>query len=262
MTSRVLCHDGPLAHDPVPPEQVRAGEPTTAVWEAPIAELACGLWEHGVGVSMDTEVREVFVVLSGRARIEIDGHRWRLDRLLGFYAQKYLLAQTQGGVVIARFQVRPTEGGVHIQRPSPDTEAWPLHSEEDWRASADGALTTLCSSNEVSTTCYRFRDGEWLGAEVRQAGRSTPVFAMRLDPALPDVRRPFEGAATSRFTFDVDGQQGHGAGVVVARWEAGEARISLIPSAPTDLARRPMEGTLRYADGAATVETHRVPQAP
>ena len=43
------------------------------MWEAPIAELACGLWEHGVGVSMDTEVREVFVVLSGRARIEIDG---------------------------------------------------------------------------------------------------------------------------------------------------------------------------------------------
>lgn len=243
-----------------------AGDPVTVSYRGRMAKKPPSK-RNGATMGHSANMAAVVLDLSrfkhgGRARIEIDGHRWRLDRLLGFYAQKYLLAQTQGGVVIARFQVRPTEGGVHIQRPSPDTEAWPLHSEEDWRASADGALTTLCSSNEVSTTCYRFRDGEWLGAEVRQAGRSTPVFAMRLDPALPDVRRPFEGAATSRFTFDVDGQQGHGAGVVVARWEAGEARISLIPSAPTDLARRPMEGTVRYAEGAATVETHRVPQAP
>lgn len=73
MTSRVLFSAGPLPPTPVPVAQVREGSPTTAVWEAPVGALACGLWEHSAGVSTDTEVHEVFVVLSGRARIEIDG---------------------------------------------------------------------------------------------------------------------------------------------------------------------------------------------
>jgi hypothetical protein len=42
------------------------------LWEAPV-EVPCGLWEHEVGESTDVEVHEVFVVLSGRARIEIEG---------------------------------------------------------------------------------------------------------------------------------------------------------------------------------------------
>jgi hypothetical protein len=42
------------------------------LWEAPV-EVPCGLWEHAVGESTDVEVHEVFVVLSGRARIEIEG---------------------------------------------------------------------------------------------------------------------------------------------------------------------------------------------
>ncbi len=73
MPSRVLWSSQDLVHDPLPAEQVRAGEPTTAVWEAPVADLDCGLWEHSVGVSSDQEQREVFVVLRGRARIEIEG---------------------------------------------------------------------------------------------------------------------------------------------------------------------------------------------
>ena len=35
--------------------------------------LPCGLWEHSVGTSRDIDVDEVFVVLSGRARIDIEG---------------------------------------------------------------------------------------------------------------------------------------------------------------------------------------------
>jgi uncharacterized cupin superfamily protein len=42
------------------------------LWEAPV-DVPCGLWEHAVGESTDVEVHEVFVVLSGSARIEIEG---------------------------------------------------------------------------------------------------------------------------------------------------------------------------------------------
>ena len=73
MASHILFDAHPLDHEPLPAEQVRAGEPTAAVWEAPVPEVSCGLWEHSAGVSTDVEVHEVFVVLSGRARIEIAG---------------------------------------------------------------------------------------------------------------------------------------------------------------------------------------------
>jgi uncharacterized cupin superfamily protein len=49
-----------------------AGQSIEGTWEAPVG-VPCGLWEHPVGESTDTEVHEVFVVLTGRARIEIEG---------------------------------------------------------------------------------------------------------------------------------------------------------------------------------------------
>lgn len=73
MSSRILWSSGTLEHESLPDGQVREGSPTTAVWEAPVADLSCGLWEHTVGVSTDVESAEIFVVLSGRARIEIEG---------------------------------------------------------------------------------------------------------------------------------------------------------------------------------------------
>jgi uncharacterized cupin superfamily protein len=73
MPSRLLYSGRALEHSPVPADQVREGSPTTATWEAPLEYAACGLWEHSVGVSTDIETREIFVVLSGRARIEIEG---------------------------------------------------------------------------------------------------------------------------------------------------------------------------------------------
>lgn len=51
-----------------------AAEDIGGLWEAPVG-VACGLWEHEVGESTDVEVHEVFVVLGGRARIEIEGEQ-------------------------------------------------------------------------------------------------------------------------------------------------------------------------------------------
>ena len=63
-----------LDHEAVPPEQVRAGTPTVAAQDlAGPPGLCVGIWEHSAGVSADVEVDEVFVVLSGRATVEVEG---------------------------------------------------------------------------------------------------------------------------------------------------------------------------------------------
>lgn len=60
-----------LEPDPLPPEKVVVGAPTTSVRELfrLEGELALGVWEHSEGTSVDVEVDEVFVVLAGRATV-------------------------------------------------------------------------------------------------------------------------------------------------------------------------------------------------
>lgn len=61
----------PLSHAPLPASEVVSGAPTTAaVALADIAGVEVGVWEMTPGAASDTETDEVFVVLSGRARID------------------------------------------------------------------------------------------------------------------------------------------------------------------------------------------------
>ena len=55
----------------VPADQVESGSPETGILElADFAGVSMGIWEHTEGVSTDTEVDEVFIVISGGATIE------------------------------------------------------------------------------------------------------------------------------------------------------------------------------------------------
>ncbi|MFM8897076.1 MAG: cupin domain-containing protein [Actinomycetales bacterium] len=63
-----------LPTTPLEPAQVISGDPE--VRTLPLhrgAGLAVGIWQHGTGCSTDVEADEVFVVLAGRATIEVDG---------------------------------------------------------------------------------------------------------------------------------------------------------------------------------------------
>jgi uncharacterized cupin superfamily protein len=63
--------DAQLDRAAVPAEQVESGSPETGTLElADFAGLSMGIWEHTQGVSTDTEVDEVFIVISGGATIE------------------------------------------------------------------------------------------------------------------------------------------------------------------------------------------------
>ena len=70
----VALADSALQESPLAPDQVVSGDPVVrslALHESD--DLAVGLWQHSVGVSTDVEADEVFIVLAGRATIEIDG---------------------------------------------------------------------------------------------------------------------------------------------------------------------------------------------
>lgn len=73
MESRILATGATSV--PVTPltEAAAAKTPAAGLIEFAGTPVTCGLWEHTVGTSTDTEVDEVFVVLTGRARILIEG---------------------------------------------------------------------------------------------------------------------------------------------------------------------------------------------
>jgi uncharacterized protein len=74
MTSHVVAATShPLTPDPLDPDQVVSGNPQVSTHEiAESDEVSVGIWQHTAGVSTDVEVDEIFVVLSGRATIEVN----------------------------------------------------------------------------------------------------------------------------------------------------------------------------------------------
>lgn len=83
MPPRLLCPDvaaAELEHEDLPRDQVVAGSPTTAVRNLDtVAGAEVGLWEMTRGTARDTEVDEVFVVVSGLGSVTFeDGGRIEL----------------------------------------------------------------------------------------------------------------------------------------------------------------------------------------
>jgi uncharacterized cupin superfamily protein len=64
--------DSDLDPDPLEASQVVSGQPVVR-WLAlhDSDDLAVGVWQHSAGVSTDVEADEVFVVLSGRATVDV-----------------------------------------------------------------------------------------------------------------------------------------------------------------------------------------------
>jgi uncharacterized cupin superfamily protein len=66
--------DSDLGVDDLDPATVAADHPETrslALYDG--EDVAIGVWQHSTGVSTDVEADEVFVVLSGRATVAVEG---------------------------------------------------------------------------------------------------------------------------------------------------------------------------------------------
>lgn len=73
MTQRVLGADvfaAPVDHQPLPPDEVDEGSPSTGVLEfGRVGGVDVGIWEMTEGIARDTEVDEIFVVLAGAGSV-------------------------------------------------------------------------------------------------------------------------------------------------------------------------------------------------
>lgn len=68
--------DSELEADALDPAQIVSGNPVVTgkvLWEAPDGSQVRGIWQITPGVVTDTEANELFVVVSGRATIEVEG---------------------------------------------------------------------------------------------------------------------------------------------------------------------------------------------
>ncbi|NOY27321.1 MAG: hypothetical protein GXP62_15745 [Oligoflexia bacterium] len=207
-----------------------------------------------------------------QATVNIGGVDVGIKRLLGIYPMKFLLEQAQGGVMVASQRQLARDGGFTLTRPGanpidPATgePGWPTHGTEGWTVQAgtedDGTACLIAlRDGPVITLRYVFVDGGLRRAEAWQVDHAQPVTVMRFAPALPDLSRPFAGTATSRFTLDINGQQGQGTGTVSAAWaDPDHVDIRLRPEKPWWLADRPMDGRLSYDADGVELDMHRVP---
>lgn len=205
---------------------------------------------------------------AGKTRIEIGGQRYGIRRILGILPYKFILQQCQAGFAVTSFRQAPAEGGFTLVRPAGGDEVdpatgepgWPTARTEEWQVS-EGAASY---DSGLTRMRYDFIDGGLGHAEVRQMERELPTLEAWFDPALPDLGRPFAGEAESRFRLDVNGQAGHGEGVIRARWvDESTVSIEILPTAPRWLANRPLAGTLHFpGDGSVVTQIVRVRADP
>ncbi|MGV9311655.1 cupin domain-containing protein [Streptomyces sp. NPDC003691] len=68
--------DAELEPDPPDPAQIVSGAPEISgklLWESPDGRQLRGIWQITPGVVTDVEEDEMFVVVSGRATVEVEG---------------------------------------------------------------------------------------------------------------------------------------------------------------------------------------------
>ncbi|MGW0751797.1 cupin domain-containing protein [Streptomyces sp. NPDC002587] len=72
----VSVPDAELEAEDLDPSQIVSGEPVVTgkvLWESADGRQVRGIWQITPGVVTDTEADELFVVVSGRATIEVEG---------------------------------------------------------------------------------------------------------------------------------------------------------------------------------------------
>lgn len=200
----------------------------------------------------------------GKASLSFDGVESPIKRLFGLYPMKFILGQTQGGLAIADFfQATDDSGGFALTRPAPTLDAaadpWPTRRVEAWTVTDGWARRPLRTEDDVVELAYHFTNGELDRAQALQAGLDVPATDIVFSPALPDVRRPFEGTVESRFAADIAGQKGHGVGVVRTRWTGADTVVLEIrPTEPRWFADRPIDVTVTHEAAGVRVRAVRV----
>jgi hypothetical protein len=234
------------------------GEPVWVSFEGPMAEAPMKKRNGSTfGHSADSLVAVLDVshrAFARRASVTIGGERQRLVKVAGLVPLKVALAQTQAGYSAGSWSVSAAGDGVQTVHAGELVQRWAVVRGRGW--------TDLVQDGELRRIRYHFLDEDGTlslaSATVRQHAQATEALHMAFVPALPDLRRPFDGEISGRWVIDVGGQPGHAVGTWTARWLGETAWLSLRGEAPAWVADRPVDVGIRFEEGVATVEARRV----
>lgn len=192
--------------------------------------------------------------IGGRGTWTVDGARVPLVRILGLVPFRVALAQTQGGLSSADVTWTSTPEGPRAHHVLVDGAT----ADTAWSVRTTPGGVELVQDGPWRTLRYTFvAEGdalELLAAEVVPAVGGPAAASLRLDPALPDPRRPFPGVARSAWVLDVDGQASHALGDVELWWEGDTLHLRVLPEAPRWVRDRAMAGTLTWSNGTAHLD--------
>ncbi len=187
----------------------------------------------------------------GRVRMSIGGERVRARKILGLVPFSLALVQAQAGFSVGDITWTVGEQ-IYSEHASGTVQRW------SWTPTSTGGV--LQQEGELRTLRYRFAgDGaalELLDVTVLQYGAETAVGHVRFEPALPDVRRPFEGSFEGRWVVDVGGQASHASGLVTAWWGQDGPEVHLRGLAPRWVEDRVLRTSVRLlGESARTIIT-------
>ena len=179
-----------------------------------------------------------------KANIQYDGKAYPLNRLLGLVPFRMALEQTQGGASTGQFTLQGLRGGLESQHHRAKQDI-----AQSWQITKAEQKTVVRQQSPLRTLVYEFEGTDTLclkAAYAQQWNKPVPGARFEFAPALPDLRRPFEGTYTSQFVLDIEGQHNNAFGTVTADWVDGQARLVLRPSQPWWVTDRPMQTLLTY----------------
>jgi len=131
-----------------------------------------------------------------------------------------------------------------------------------WQVTMNGDTVTARQSTEIRDLVYTYKVyGEALelaSITVEQYGRPTPVTAIHFSPALPDLRRRFNGKQMHKYVIDINGQRSHAVGNVEVYWDEAGPKVRVLPTAPDWTEERTIVSSILYGvDGSVSVSTQR-----
>ncbi|MCP4442403.1 MAG: hypothetical protein GY810_26145 [Aureispira sp.] len=191
-----------------------------------------------------------------KGNISYDGKPYKMNRLLGLVPFLMALQQTQGGFSIGNYSLHKDDDQLRSTH-----HKGKLNIDQDWSSTEKNNTVIVQQKDNMRTINYEFaKQGESLelqAAYVEQWNRPGESFRVNFYPALPDLRRKFKGAYTSKFVFDINGQKSHAIGSVTAQWDGEKAVLQITPEKPWWVTDRPLKTTISYEEGKAAVNIER-----
>ncbi|MCH2022839.1 MAG: hypothetical protein MK207_10215 [Saprospiraceae bacterium] len=192
-----------------------------------------------------------------KASISYNGNRAKINKLLGLVPFQMALKQTQGGVSKGKFVILKENKNIltkHLTKVEPVVQEWSVIQENN--------KTIVTQKNAFRSLVYEFNGVETLElkvAYVKQWNKDKKGIRIEFSPAIPDLRRPFDGKIISNFVIDVAGKNNNAMGTVTALWENNQAHLFVNPSKPWWVTDRPMKTIIKYLDQQAEISIEMLP---